>query len=69
MLSMERKLKALVRLRGRAGGFAPLLFTYGISRISHDVAHMYLYLGELIAIIVLVLNREAGFCLITLWYN
>ena len=33
-------MKALIRLRGCAGGSAPLLFVYGINRFSHDVAHM-----------------------------
>ena len=33
----------LIRLRGYAGWSAPLLFAYGKSRFSHDVAHLILF--------------------------
>ena len=36
ILSRQRTTKVLISLRGSA----PLLFTYGINRFSHDVAHM-----------------------------
>ena len=42
ILSRQRRTKALIRLRGCAGWSAPLLFTYGINRFSHDVAHISL---------------------------
>ena len=38
ILSSQRTTKALIRLRGCTGWSAPLLFAYGISRFSHDVA-------------------------------
>ena len=38
ILSRQRTTKALIRLRGFAGWSAPLLFAYGKSRFSHDVA-------------------------------
>ena len=39
ILSRQRTIKALIRLRECAGWSAPLLFTYGINRFSCDVAH------------------------------
>ena len=39
ILSRHRATKALIRLRGYASWSAPSLFTYGINRFSHDVAH------------------------------
>ena len=38
ILSKQRKTKVLIRLRGCADWFAPLLFAYCINRFSHDVA-------------------------------
>ena len=40
ILSMQRTTKVLIRLHGCAGLSAPLLFTYGINRFSHDVAQI-----------------------------
>ena len=39
VLSRQRTTKVLIRLRGCAGWYAPLLFAYGENRFSHDVAH------------------------------
>ena len=38
--SRQRTTKRLIRLPGCAGWSAPLLFAYGKSRFSHDVAHL-----------------------------
>ena len=38
ILSKQRTTKVLIRLRRCAGWSAPLLFTYGMNRFSHDVA-------------------------------
>ena len=44
ILSRQRKTKALIRLRGRAGWSALLLFPYGInSFFFHDVAQMLMH--------------------------
>ena len=43
ILSKQRTTKALIRLSGRAGWSALLLFAYGINRFSHDVAQIYIY--------------------------
>ena len=40
ILSKQQTTKALIRQRGCAGWSAPLLFAYGKSRFSHDVAEM-----------------------------
>ena len=40
VLSMQRITKALIRLLECAGWPASLLFSYGINRFSHDVAHI-----------------------------
>ena len=40
ILSKQRKTEVLIRLHWCAGWSAPLLFTYGINRFSHDMAHM-----------------------------
>ena len=40
LLSRQRTIKALIRLRGCAGWSAPLLFTYDKNRFSHDVAQI-----------------------------
>ena len=44
ILSRQRTTKALIRLRGRTGWSAPLLFAYGINSFSHEVAHFILTL-------------------------
>ena len=44
VLFRQRTTKALIRLRSCAGWSAPLLFSYGISRFSHNVAHMTTYI-------------------------
>ena len=41
ILSRQRTTMVLIRLRGRAGRSAPLLFAYGINRFSHDATHVY----------------------------
>ena len=41
ILSRQRAIKVLIRLRGCAGLSALLLFAYGINRVFHDVAHYY----------------------------
>ena len=43
VLSRQRTTKALIRLRRCADWSAPLLFTYGINRFSHDVVQYYDY--------------------------
>ena len=43
ILSRKRTTKALIRLHGCAGRSALLLFTYGINRFSHDVAHITIF--------------------------
>ena len=45
ILSRQRTTKAPVRLLGCAGWSAPLLFAYGISNFSHDVAHLRVFNG------------------------
>ena len=40
ILSRKRTTKVLIRLHGCAGWSAPLLFTYGINRFSHDEAQI-----------------------------
>ena len=42
ILSRQRIIKVLIRLRGCAGWSAPLLFAYGINKFSHDTAHLIL---------------------------
>ena len=44
ILSRQRTIKALIRLRGCAGWSAPFLFAYCINRFSHDVAHIRIML-------------------------
>ena len=40
ILSRQWTTKVLIRLHGCAGWSAPLFFTYGINRFSHNVAHI-----------------------------
>ena len=40
ILSRQWMIKTLIRLRGRAGWSASLLFAYGKNRFSHDGAHI-----------------------------
>ena len=42
ILSRQQTTKVLTRLHGCAGRSVPLLFTYGINRFSHEVAHFIL---------------------------
>ena len=43
ILSRQQTTKALIRLCGCTGCSAALLFAYGKSRFSHDVAHMFFF--------------------------
>ena len=43
IISQQRIIKALIRLRGCAGWSAPLLFAFCKNRFSHDVAHVSSY--------------------------
>ena len=43
ILSKQQTIKALIRMRGCTGWSTHLLFAYGKSRFSHDVAHFWGY--------------------------